>query len=315
MAYSDNPIYNARFDAYGIKKYWEQGYKGKGVKVGVIDDFTAQHGYQMISHKDDFAPECELVRYDMRGENYSDIPPLVIQAVNDGCKIISISRSADVDISKMHDAVKYAINKGCLIFCSAGNTGDSFRDWIDIKRYPAAYPETISVLAIDNNYMFSSFSSHGSTGDICGFGQNILVENSDGEEVLVSGTSPTTFDCAMVATLHWCKVLSETGKHPTYDYMMNFVKTNVVDLNEIGKDNFTGYGFFTLDKNEFNRVKLMLLDFDNDGLSQRVNQIKDLVKSGMALESAEKQVNANYYIVGYEILNGVKVPIYGGRKY
>lgn len=314
-AYDNNPIIEGRFDALGRKTYWNQGYRGQGVKVAVIDDYTVEHGWEMANDREYISPECALVKLDMKGDNYWNIYPLVYEAIKQGANIISISRSADSDIAPMWDAVKAAKAAGVIVFCSAGNSGDEFRDYVDIKRYPAAYPETISVMSINNNYTFSSFASHNSMADITSFGQNVLVKNSKGEEVLVSGTSPSTAQCAFTAALHWCKILKETGKHPTWDYMMNFVKTNVVDLNEVGRDNFTGNGFFTLDKDEFARVKLMILDKNNDGLEDRVGEIKALIKSGMSYEQAERQVSSNYYIVGYEMINGAKVPVYGGRKY
>lgn len=313
MAYSDNNVIIGRYDSTGRQIYWSKGYKGKGVKVAVIDDFSTEHGHQMASIKDYIAPECELIKLDMRGDYYTLIDKIK-EAISLKVNIISISRSVDFDVKPMHDAIVTCKNAGIICICSAGNDGDKYRDNVDIKKYPAYYEESISVMSIDNTFMFSSFASHNIQADVCSWGKNVLVKNSKGEEMLIEGTSPPTPIVAFSCALHWCKILSETGKHPTYDYMMNFIKTNVVDLNEIGKDNFTGYGFFTLDKSEFERVKMMILDLDNDGLSQRVNQIKELVKSGMTLESAEKQVNANYYIVGYEMINGVKVPVYGGKK-
>ena len=178
------------------------------------------------------------------------------------------------------NAVKSCYNAGILVVCSAGNTGENIHDSVDIKRYPSYYPETVSVLSIDNNFTPSKFSSHNTMGYVTQFGQNILVKNSKGEEMLVSGTSPTTAIVAFTMALHLCKIKA-SGKSMTVQEQFEFIKNNTIDMNTVGKDNLTGYGFFTLDKNEFKRVKLMILDADKDGLVQRVNMIRDKVKSGV----------------------------------
>jgi len=311
--YSNNPIIEGRYDAYGRKTYWANGFRGQGVKVAVIDNFNEPHGHQMASVKDYIAPDCELVKLEMYG-HAQGIRDALYEAVKQNVNIVSISRSTDNDTMDLHDAVKACKNAGILVFCSAGNSGDEYQDYIDIKRYPAAYDETVSVLCINNNFTPSSMSSHGSTGWITGFGQNVLVKNADGSEQLVSGTSPTTAACAFTAALNWCKILQTTGKHPLYTEMVDHIKKSTVDLGVIGKDNMTGYGFYTLDKSEFTRVKIMILDSNKNGLEDRVDQIKAIIASGVPYNDAERQVDSMYHIIGYETINGVNVPIYGGRK-
>lgn len=313
MSYSNNPIIEGRYDAYGRKTYWDMGYRGQGVKVAVIDDFSTSHGHQMVSVGAYIAPDAEVIKLDMKGDYYEMIH-CVERCLTLKPNIISISRSVDFDTKPMHDAIIACRNAGMVIFCSAGNTGDNFVDSVDIIRYPAAYPETISVMALENNFTVQTSSSHSSTGWCTGFGQNVLVKNANGEEMLVSGTSPTTPACAFTLALHWSKVLKETGKHPCPSDMEQFVISHCVDWGNPGKDNFTGYGFFTLDPSELKRVKLMILDADKDGLEDRVTRIKNMVKAGTPLEIAESQVSKDYYVVTTELLNGSRVNIYGGRK-
>lgn len=52
-----------------------------------------------------------------------------------------------------------------------------------------------------------------------------------------------------------------------------------------------GNGFFTLSKSEFNRVKIMILDYNKDGLEDRVGEIKAKMNAGMTYEEAEKSVS------------------------
>lgn len=311
--YDSNPVIEGRYDAYGRKTYWSNGFTGKGVKVAVIDNYEEEHGHQMASVGAYIAPGAEVLRLDMKGDYYR-MRDCFRQAITVGANIISCSRSVDFDTKDMHDAVKACRAAGIAMFCSAGNTGDKFVDTVDIKRYPAAYPETISVLCIDNTFAPSVMSSHGTTGTITGFGQNVLVRNKNGDEMLVSGTSPTTAAYAFVSALWHDKIKKEAGRSPTPDELDSFIKSSSIDMGAVGKDNITGLGFFTLDKSEYERVKLMMLDANNNGLSDRVERIKSLMASGVSYEEAERRVSKDYFVIGYETLSGVAVPIYGGRK-
>lgn len=310
--YSDNPIIEGRYDAYGRQTYWGEGYKGEGVKVAVIDDFSAEHGHQMASIGQYIAPECEIVKLDMRGSGQG-IRDMLYEAVKLKCNIVSLSRYVEADTKDMHDAVIACKNAGILMFCSAGNQGEKYPDNFNIVQYPAAYEETVSVLSVDNSMSPSKFSSHGITGTVTGFGQNVLVKNTAGLEMLVSGTSPTTAAIAFTMALYLCKLFAE-GKKPTFEELMDAVKTNMVDYGIVGHDNMTGFGFFTLDKAEHERVRMMILDADGDGLSDRVKRIKDAVSAGTSYEDASITINKDYFVVGYEMLNGVLVPVYGGRR-
>lgn len=310
--YDNNPIIRGRFDSTGMQIYWQQGFKGRGVKVAVIDSFTEEHGHQMVSIGGYIAPEAEIIKLEMYG-HAQGMQDALLQAAKLKVDIVSLSRSVDSDTKDLHDAVKACYNAGILVVCSAGNTGKNIHDSVDIKRYPAYYPETVSVLSIDNNFTPSKFSSHNTMSMVSQFGQNILVKNSKGEEMLVSGTSPATAIVAFTMALHLCKIKA-SGKSMTVQEQFEFIKNNTIDMNTVGKDNLTGYGFFTLDKDEFKRVKLMILDADKDGLEDRVTSIKAKVMSGIPYEEAERTVSSQYYIVGYEIISGIPVPIYGGRK-
>lgn len=311
--YDSNPIIEGRYDAYGRKTYWNEGYTGKGVKIALIDDMSEEHAYMMQSVRPYLAPGCELTMLDMKG-SAQGIRDMLYRAIQIGANIVSLSRSADNDTKDLHDAVIACRNAGITVFCSAGNTGENFVDTVDIKRYPAAYPETVSVLCIDNTYAPSKMSSHGSTGVITGFGQNVLVKNKAGEEVLVSGTSPVTAACAFSSALYFEKSKKLTGRFPTPSEMDTFVRENAVDLGAIGRDNMTGFGFYTLDKSEYERIRMMILDSDKNGLTDRVDRIHALMNTGMSYEAAEAQISKEYFVVSYEVIEGILVPVYGGRK-
>lgn len=313
--YDANPLIEGRYDAYGRQTYWEQGYYGQGVKVAVIDEFDAKHGPYMASKREYLAPKSELLKIDVEVAAVHEIIRGLKECIAEGVNIVSISMSTDRNRSDLHDIVKECRDlHNMLIFCSAGNNGREYRDYIDIKRWPAAYPETISCLSVDNDFTFSDFASHNSAATITGFGYNSLAKDEYGNEALIHGTSPVTPDCAFTAALHWCKYLEQYGQDPTVDYMTDFVINHTVDLGKASKDNFFGYGFFTLDIKEFDRVKLMLLDTDGNGTIDALDEMRKDIKIGMSYEDAWAKLERNYYIIGHRIENGSPIPMIGGRK-
>lgn len=322
--YSDNnPIIEGRYDAYGRQTYWHKGHRGAAfvdgeivpVELAIIDEFDGSHGPYMASVKKYLAPECNLTKYDVEQSALYAIEDCLEQCILDGINIVSISMSAGSPRTSLHRLIKKCRNEhNMLIFCSAGNTGKEYRDYVDIKRWPAAYPEVMSVLSTDNDFTFSDFASHGSTGDITGFGQNALVEDANGEEHLVSGTSPVTPAMAFTAALHWGMYLTKYKVHPTVSYMTDFIIEHTIDLGPVGRDNFFGYGFFTLDVQEFMRVKVMIFDYNKNGLSDRVDKIKELMLLGATQDAAFKAVSENYIIIGQEWIDGIMVPLFGGER-
>lgn len=322
--YSDkNPIIEGRYDAYGRRTYWDKGHRGAAfvdgelipVEVAIIDEFDGSHGPWMASTKKYLAPECNLTKFDVEQKAIYAIEDCLEKCITSGINIVSISMSAPNPRTSLHRLIKKCRNEhNMLIFCSAGNTGKEYRDYVDIKRWPAAYDEVMSVLSTDNDFTFSDFASHGSTGDITGFGQNALVEDINGVEDLVSGTSPVTPAMAFTAALHWGMYLTKYKVHPTVDYMENFIISNTVDLGPVGRDNFFGYGFFTLDVKEFMRVKVMIFDYNKNGLEDRLDRMKALMLDGMSHDDAFVVVSAGYIVIGQEWIDGIMVPLFGGER-
>jgi len=305
-----------RYQAYGFQKYWNMGYTGQNVRVGVIDlyDTSRSHGYFTSNIKKYLAPDCEVSLYQVSSQTYQGIEKQLYKCAEDGVNIISISMSGRGYSNSLHSAIKHCYNKGIIIFCSSGNTGSKYKDDYDIERFPASFPEVISVLSLDNSLLPSEFSSHGSCADITGFGQLILTEDENGIEFLKSGTSFSTPSCAFTSALEVCKYYQENGKYPTIDYMFDFIINNCVDMGKAGFGNLTGWGFFTLDLKSFEDISVRLLDYDGDGLTERVNEIKSLIENGVSYLKALEQVNYKYEIIRYETINGEEKAVYGALK-
>ena len=183
---------------------------GEGVKVAVIDtgcdldhpdlkDNLLDNGYDFINDNDDpsddnghgshvagtiaasnnglgmvgVAPKAKILPIKSLAADGSgglkEIVLGILWAVEMNVDIITMSLGTPYHSKALHDAVKLASSRGILIFCAAGNSG--YRDNI---MYPARYPETISIAAIDENLNRTDFSCSGNSLDFLAPGHNIL---------------------------------------------------------------------------------------------------------------------------------------------
>ena len=179
-----------------IKDYWKFG-MGEGVKVAVIDsgcdldhpDLKSNlldNGYNFIDDNeypiDDnghgshvagtiaacnnglgivgVSPKTKILpvkSLDSEGSgSLHSVAMGILWAVEQGVDIITMSLGTESHSKDFHDVIKFAHSKGVLIFCAAGNSG--YRNNI---MYPARYPETISIAAIDSDFERTDFSCAG----------------------------------------------------------------------------------------------------------------------------------------------------------
>lgn len=108
--------------------------------------------------------------------------------------VINISCGTNVDNEKLRNSVKRAYQSGIIIVASAGNDG------INNCEYPAAYPEVISVGAIDRNYEISNFSNYGSV-KIFAPGEDILTTSPGLNKFNLIKLSGTSFAAPFVTCL------------------------------------------------------------------------------------------------------------------
>lgn len=195
--------------------------KGEGVVIGVLDtgvdknhpelkgnvlstrDFTAE-GYGRInphaSHVAGIivgnkkitgvAPEAKIRDYKVLRSNGSGnsqaVARAINQAVRDGCDVLNLSLGSDGLSPQIKKAIESATERGVIVVCAAGNDGT------DID-YPAAFPETIAVAALDyrRNWIIADFSSP-SIGkkvvDVSAPGVNVLSSIPNNRYARYSGT-------------------------------------------------------------------------------------------------------------------------------
>jgi subtilisin family serine protease len=115
-------------------------------------------------------------------------------AADQGADIITMSLGSPSKIESIRKAIIYALNKKSVTFCAAGNAGKTHEIF-----YPANYPETIGIGAIDENFERASFSCTGDDLDFLAPGVKIFSTVPDNWYAYMSGTSmsnPFAVGCA-----------------------------------------------------------------------------------------------------------------------
>lgn len=109
----------------------------------------------------------------------------ILYAADNGAQIITMSLGTPSSSIIFKQTLKYAQDKGCVIFCAAGNSGKN-----NDLMYPAKFPETISVGSISNDYRISKFScSRGTELDFLAPGEDVISCVPDDSYANMTGTS------------------------------------------------------------------------------------------------------------------------------
>ena len=155
------------------------------------------------------------------------------QAVIAGASVVSMSLSAASSQSLFGNAIDNAIEHGTVVCSSAGNSSST------ISMSPANVEQNITVAALDGD-THADFTNYGSTVDFTAQGKRIRstfpVTTTGG---FARGTG-TSFSTPYVAAC--CADLKSVNKNMSwqdvYDSLMDFV----VDREDEGWDQYTGYG-------------------------------------------------------------------------
>jgi subtilisin family serine protease len=259
-----------------IKDYWQYG-MGEGVKIAVIDSGCdldhpdlkpnlLNNGYNFIDNNDDpsddnghgshvagtiaacnngvgivgVAPKAKILpvkSLDADGSgSLQSVAMGILWAVEQGVDMITMSLGCELHSKDFHDVIKFAHSKGILIFCAAGNSG--FRNNV---MYPARYPETISIAAIDSDFKRTDFSCAGKSLDFLAPGHDILSCIPDDAYAKMSGTSmsnPFAVGCVALG-------MSALKRKLTKKSMIELYSKNAISLNDPmhrGKKMYEGNG-------------------------------------------------------------------------
>ncbi len=189
---------------------------------------------------------------DNSGSGYlSDVADGIYYAADNGCQVINMSLGGSSGSTTLHNAIQYADNAGVTIVASAGNSGNS------TPNYPAAYEECISVSATRYDDTRPSYSTYGSTVDICAPGGDLSVDqNGDGygdgvlQQTHADG-NPTDFGyyfyegtsmAAPHVTGSAALVISAAGGSLSPAEVRNILEGTATDLGATGWDQYYGHG-------------------------------------------------------------------------
>lgn len=134
--------------------------------------------------------------------NAAVFPKAIRYAADAGAKVINISMAGggSAEWDQESEAVKYALNKGALIFAGVGNDGDSS------LAYPAATPGVVGVGAVDKDLRKTAESQYGPQVDLAAPGADMVAACTTKSGLCKShGTSDATAIASASAALIWSK--------------------------------------------------------------------------------------------------------------
>jgi len=195
------------------------------------------------------APKSKILPVKCLGDdgsgNMYDIANGIRWAADQKADFITMSLGSPGPAKPINDAIIYAVSKGSVIFCAAGNNGPG----TDIM-YPAKYDNTIAIGAIDENLERTSFTCSGDTLDFLAPGYNILGCVPGNRYALMSGTSmsnPFAVGCAALILSYYRK-MNKTIPQTSDDYI-NILKQGAISLRDpiyANQKRYQGYGIINL---------------------------------------------------------------------
>jgi subtilisin family serine protease len=174
------------------------------------------------------------------GDNRA-ITNAIIWAADQKVDFITMSLGSPSPFREMEEAIKYASNKGVVIFCAAGNSGEN-----SPIMYPAKYFQVISIGAIDENLERTNFTCSGEELDFLAPGHNIVSAVPGNKYAMMSGTSmsnPFAVGCASLYLSYARKQQIDIPKSAN-NYIDIFKQKSLHLKNQkySGKKEYEGYG-------------------------------------------------------------------------
>jgi subtilisin family serine protease len=157
----------------------------------------------------------------------------IVYAADNGCKVINCSWGGAGYSLLGQETINYAMSKGALVVCAAGNDNSSE------LFYPADYDGVLAVAATDNNDTKASYSNYGEKIGVCAPGSGIYSTWQPNTYATLSGTSMASPLTAGVAAL-------VAGKFPAYtpEQVREQVRVNCDNISSLnsGYTNLLGSG-------------------------------------------------------------------------
>ncbi|TFD97069.1 S8 family serine peptidase [Jeotgalibacillus sp. R-1-5s-1] len=329
----------------GAKRYWDSNLTGKGIKIGIIDsgidtkhfDLKVTGGASFVdyttSYHDDnghgthvagivaalnnsvgyrgIAPNAELYALKVfdadGGGNISGLVHAIQWAIDHELDIINMSLGAQADSTALRLAIEQASKEGLLLVSAAGNDGTGSGNTVD---YPAAYPQTIAVGAVDQQLRLAPFSSTGAAVDLTAPGVLVSSTYFQNQYAKMSGTSMATPYVSAMAAL-----LMEAKPQATATEIRDLLQKNAKDLGASGRDPLFGQGLvqsFAFANAQINEVKSIETFTSYKGIAGTSQQLKvtavyqDGTKKDVSKEAVWTSNNSNIVSVEANTLKYLK---------
>jgi subtilisin family serine protease len=264
--------------AFNLPEAWEES-KGEGINVAILDtgcdlyhedlknnilpgyNFIvpgslpidkAKHGTHcagIICAEDNdigiigVAPKAKIIPVkildDEGNGDMLDVCKGILWAADNGADIISMSLGCPEPVDDVRIAIQTVTARGIPVFCAAGNA--------NLKKlyYPAGYPETVSIAAVDRNFKKAEFSNVAENLDFFAPGKDILSTIPGNKYGIMSGTSMACPWAAGVAALLLGYVRNHQKCHKTnmkletIDDWKNTLRKYTTPVHD---DSFKGFG-------------------------------------------------------------------------
>ncbi|MFS0822093.1 S8 family peptidase [Bacillus sp. 1P02SD] len=208
---------------------------GHGTHVaGIIASQTNNHqGTAGITWFNPIMP-VKVMGSDGYGSTF-DIARGIIWATDHGADVINLSLGNYQGSKLLKQAVDYAYKHDVVMVAASGNDNSSQ------PSYPSAYPEVLSVAAVDLNGDKAEFSNYGDYIDVTAPGVTIPSTYIDEQYAALSGTSMAAPHVAALAAL-----MRSINPNLSNKEIMDMIKGTSLDLGKAGKDIYFGEGLIDI---------------------------------------------------------------------
>lgn len=151
-------------------------------------------------------------------------------AADQGAVIIAVPLSSPTPSPELESAVRYAKDRGSLVVASAGNVDAANDSGANTIRYPAAYPEVLSVTAVDDTGLPSDNVVAGTHVEVAAPGGKVLTTYKSYGDCVLAPDAPTasyaTGYAAGLAALVASAYPSESVAEWEYRILATALRTN-----------------------------------------------------------------------------------------
>ena len=182
----------------------------------------------------------------------ADLITAIRYAADNGADVINMSLGGPYANPLTEDAIDYAYSKGSIVVAASGNDGD------DGLIYPASFPQTISVGAVDDTKTIADYSNRNQMVDVVAPGSGIVTTYTGGQYMVGSGTS---FAAPMISGV--LGLMFSADPTLSAEDAIGRIRATATDLGDPGRDDIYGYGF--TDAFDALSLEVVTVSFDTDG--------------------------------------------------